>query len=101
MTDDGGPAFPKPCDECSHFPFDSKTLKDAACKAPQSGMSLRDWLAGMAITYIGYMKISSARLGIPIEEQDWTQAGIATMCYEIAEAMLAERKKHSEQETPP
>lgn len=49
-----------------------------------------------ALAYIGAMKTEAARAGVPIEEQDWTQAGIAEMAFDVADAMFAEYKKRSE-----
>ena len=81
MKDDGGPAFPRV--EGEHF-------------LGADGMSLRDWFAGMAITYVGNLKIESAREGVPLAENDWSQAGIATLAYDIADAMIAAREKSQE-----
>ena len=72
---DGAPAYPRP---------DNK------------GMSLRDWFAGMAIGYVGTLKIESARTGVPLLENDWSQKGIATLAFDIADAMLAERDRHED-----
>jgi hypothetical protein len=64
VHDDGGPAYPV---------FDM-----AKCQA--QGMTMRDWFAGQFLsTYVAD--------GIPKAEQ------IAAACYEMADAMLAERAK--------
>ncbi len=57
----------------------------------QDGMSLRDWFAGQALAGImARMEQSGFTLGI--ENGDWTcPAGDA---YDVAEAMLVERKKY-------
>jgi len=62
---DGGPAFPR-----SASAFDAY------------GMSLRDWFAGKAL----------AAYGAPFNE-DETRRDVASRCYEMADAMLAERSK--------
>lgn len=46
MIDDGGPAFAKPCDECSH------RCGNSECNAEQTGMSLRDYFASAAMQAI-------------------------------------------------
>lgn len=78
MTDDGGPAFPKPCDECSHQGCCGGA---PPCSAGQSGMSLRDWFAGMALS------------GNPQATED---DGYAAWAYKVADAMLAERQKRED-----
>jgi len=57
----------------------------------QDGMTLRDWFAGQALAGImARMEQSGFELGI--ENGDWTcPAGDA---YDVAEAMLAERKNY-------
>lgn len=50
------------------------------------GMTLRDWLAGQSLHYIGIVQGISMRNGNGIESKE-----IAEMCYEIADAMIAER----------
>jgi len=67
---DGGPAFPRE---------DYQTN----CAPGQQGMSLRDWFAGMALG--GYM-VSDLAVNGPMAAQ---------MCYEIADAMIAEREKEA------
>lgn len=58
---------------------------------PTEGMTLRDWFAGQALAGImARMEQSGFELGI--ENGDWTcPAGDA---YDVAEAMLAERRKY-------
>ncbi len=65
--DDGGQAFPM---HQNAYPF----------RMP--GMTLRDWFAGQALA--GYM-------GAP--EVPSTAGAIAFDCYDIADAMLAQRKE--------
>lgn len=78
MINDGGRAFP--ADPAIH------TLSDAECST-LSGMSLRDWFAGQAITGIcdDSLVRSGARVG--------TTRNAAEDAYAIADAMIAERKK--------
>lgn len=72
MKDDGGPAFP--------VAEDHKIASDLAWT---SGMTLRDWFAGqflVAIPHVG--------CGAELEFVD-----LASDCYKMADAMLAERAK--------
>jgi len=69
IKDDGGPAYPNVPDGAGD------TWDDW-----DKGMTLRDWFAGQFLsTYVAD--------GIPKAEQ------IAAACYEMADAMLAERAK--------
>lgn len=69
---DGGPAFP--C--CEHMNEVGDPIHYDC-----SGMSLRDWFAGMALDGI-------------IASGDQSKAGlIASWCYQLADAVLAEREK--------
>lgn len=70
---DGGPAFPVPD---SHYP-NGQTQYGA------SGMSLRDWFAGQAMT--GFISASTGR--------DVLAKLSADMCYQMADAMLAARER--------
>jgi hypothetical protein len=63
-TKDGGPAFP--------------LLDPTGSGLP--GMSLRDWFAGMALTSLK-------------EPTNRAESYLAHRCYELADAMLAERAK--------
>lgn len=79
--DDGGPAFP--------HPETAIELRDACGKPimtrvyyPSLGMSLRDYLAGQALNGL---------LSDP--EVDQIPSDLARAAYELADAMLAERKK--------
>lgn len=77
---DGGPAFPKPCDECSH----------AAGEHATYGMSLRDWFAGMALAN-DYVMAS--------DSNDTTRT--AKWAYALADAMLKVRARPGEPHAPP
>lgn len=66
---DGGPAFARP----------SQSLEDRA----QTGMSLRDYFAGQWV------------LGASQYWANTAPAKLATTAYEMADAMLAEREKHT------
>ena len=75
---DGGPAFPRPSSEAvdghgNHF-FPSA----------ETGMSLRDWFAGMALC--GINSCDEAYVGL--ESKD-----AANLAYDQADAMIAERNK--------
>jgi hypothetical protein len=67
---DGGPAFPFQC--------------QGATTGPEIyyGMSLRDWLAGQALA--GWVACPST---------DGKHSAAAQYCYQLADAMLAERAK--------
>jgi len=73
----GGPAFARPASEDKfneeHYP-------------PQSGMTLRDYFAGQAMS--GFIAHYSCLIGE--QARDDTRA---KRCYQIADAMLAERAK--------
>jgi hypothetical protein len=71
-TNDGGPAFP-------HTRIYCESPNDLMHQyVPMSGMSLRDWFAGQAL--------SSLRVG------DWTECKDgAQYCYDYADAMIAAR----------
>lgn len=72
---DGGPAFPP-----MHSPDNHP-----------SGMSLRDWFAGQALSCISFgMMKSGYEEGVPPAE---IYAGLSRASYGIADAMLAERSK--------
>ena len=82
----GGPAFPKPCDECSHDASD-------CYQVAQEGMSLRDWFAGQAL--IGQ---------VIRQELAWVAASSGPGClvetvmarraYDQADAMLKEAENN-------
>jgi hypothetical protein len=78
MTDTGGPAFP--------FVFD-----DTATRSRQiyTGMTLRDWFAGKAMTTMFYPAImESIRT-----DKDLDCDQVAAFAYTMADALLAERSK--------
>lgn len=87
--DDGGPAFPIPSDGRTH--------------GTESGMSLRDHFAGLAMQTIlnsdvaGYTLGScAARLGIPVAEYNFAKHWpiiVAMDAYVQADLMIAERAK--------
>ena len=70
---DGGPAFPVIDDERTRLPIYST-----------SGMTLRQWYAGMAMVGITASPKTVAKIS-PDE--------VAACAYEVADAMLAEREK--------
>jgi len=71
MTD-GGPAFPV---QVIHH----------------DGMFLRDWFAGMALTYVGYMLVE----GKLKHGEAYIDEQVAEISYDIADAMLKQREvKH-------
>ena len=70
---DGGPAFPQTAD--------SWPCSDDGGLVP-SGMSLRDWFAGKALDRVLNAALTSPNF---VENSE----GIGTMCYIIADTMLA------------
>ena len=75
MKDNGGPAFPRPH---SHEPLNESS--EMYPRDAQSGMSLRDWFAGMVLS-----RYSSENTG------QWTVDAVAADCYRQADAMIKER----------
>lgn len=74
--DDGGPAFPQPCDEtgaCSNNEFGQVG----------GGMTLRDYFAAKAMQ--AYLALDA--------ELSWPLAVHADSAYKVADAMLQERAK--------
>ena len=76
MSDDGGPAFPRPS-TVWNLPDGRQTGTE-----DQTGMSLRDWFAGQALAGMLADPEVDARTGL-----------IAIAAYQIADAMLKERSK--------
>lgn len=70
-VNDGGAAFPGPYSERALH-------RDFGMGAPQSGMSLRDWMAGQALASGDY--------------RDADEYAKAEQCYIMADAMLKARK---------
>lgn len=71
MNPNDFPAFPVP-EPCGYYTTGER----------KSGMTLRDWFAGMAIQAIGYHKW-----------REWPECDVAKLCYTLADAMMAEREK--------
>ena len=75
---DGGAAFPT-------LDFDVHSETGQVAHFSKGGMSLRDWFAGQALaTYEGFTKNQNGW-----QDPQYT----AECCYELADAMLAEREK--------
>ena len=77
--DDGGSAFPWP-------PVGTGDPRDGMAGG-SSGMSLRDYFAAAALD--AYLA------GRNIDQRDSFPAGVASICYSYADAMLAERSKRN------
>ena len=74
---DGGPAFP--CEGVSNTEIGKEGIQMIS-RLPANGMSLRDWFAGMALVDV------SKRGSNKTSE-------LAHYAYQIADAMIKERKK--------
>ena len=74
--DNGGPAFPQ-------APIKWNDGNGDCVATGSTGMSLRDWFAGMALQ--GFSSVPSI-----VDELPWDS--IASMSYDMADSMLAERK---------
>ncbi|WP_020372144.1 hypothetical protein [Rhizorhabdus wittichii] len=65
-------------------PENPRAFPSAAIDDQFGGMTMRDWFAGQALAgMVGHPKVTAASLGIHA----------AKRCYELADAMLAERAK--------
>lgn len=74
---DGGPAFPRP--------HSSGMDNERPYTAPaEGGMNLRDWFAGQSIV---------AAVARSADEPFQTAGDLAAYLYELADAMIAERRK--------
>ena len=81
-VNDGGPAFPRPM-----VGSDQAGTVDAGCE----GMTLRDWFAGQALMGLcaDYGRTTCAAEGV--------HENLAMVAHRIADAMLKEREKGSEE----
>jgi hypothetical protein len=83
--DDGGPAFPGAVPEFINHPVRGVVHRESVGMEAESGMSLRDWFAGQALSAFiiadGAQYMSKA-----IEKH-------SLIAYQQADAMLAERSK--------
>lgn len=85
--DDGGPAFPRHCSL-----REGQQWNDAHADSEGWGMSLRDWLAGMAMQ--GMSSQAESLYG------DDPYDNIADSAYVQADAMLAQRKVEPDGDKP-
>jgi hypothetical protein len=81
--DDGGPAFPRPIGNSGASDARAREVSGEAI-----GMSLRDYFAGQALVTGMQSDISQDDV-----VADKVATVIARRCYEIADAMIAERSK--------
>ena len=80
-VDLGGPAFPQ---------TEASWYRPPEDKLPvPSGMSLRDWFAGQALSGSRHSKWERA-------DDGETAEAVAKWCYRLADAVLAERRKATE-----
>jgi hypothetical protein len=77
--DDGGPAYPV----APHSEDDGVTM---ISRPGHPGMSLRDWFAGKALANGWRQMFTDPDEGVSYED-------IARYCFEMAEAMMAERER--------
>ena len=87
LPNDGGPAFPRTV----FLQSTGEAWSTTKMMLPQSGMTLRDWFAGMALStsaiFIGEREATPAEAAVEL----------AYFAHLIADAMLAEREKHADQ----
>ena len=80
---DGGAAFP------TYSVMPGYTGKPV--KIPVRGMSLRDWFAGQAV---GCFFLDKENMVVLMNNAGWPRHDmVASFCYGLADAMLAEREK--------
>ena len=94
---DGGPAFP----------IEGMSLIPGMAIVNATGMTLRDWFAGQAlkgiIEHLSWVELIAMHMEEdgedkrePTPQQEWAvKEGIAKAAYKLADAMLAERERHS------
>lgn len=90
---DGGPAFPR---DMLYPKLDGSVGKGFA---GWDGMSLRDWFAGQALTYLGATSVAHQRQWSRDFREPWEESPLpelANDAYRIADAMLAAREASDE-----
>jgi hypothetical protein len=95
--DDGGPAFPFTPNEQTILP---NGTWNQTYEPGESGMSLRDWFAGMALQGIVGSTVYVTAI-VTAEDADPPKIlqSFAANAYDIADAMIAERNKPTEDTT--
>ena len=83
--DDGGPAFPT--EQPVEFISDGRSIPLPHRYAFVGGMSLRDHYAALALVHFSSF--------ISMKHSASTAKIIAALCYDMADAMIAERKKRN------
>ena len=83
MSHKGEPAFP--------FEYTAEGNGPYGEKITHPGMSLRDWFAGKVL--LGCLSYSHCNESWGDYHNNSTDDGLASHCYRIADAMLAEREK--------
>ena len=78
MAKDGGPAF-------------GKFIKCGEVAISEGGLTVRDWFAGQALIQALAMEIVKRRS--MISPPPFDTDGVATACYDVADALLKEREK--------
>lgn len=85
---DGGPVFPG-----REYAYSEKLLPDDIIKLGRThGISLRDYFAAKAIQPVFDLHVENLLRGNKVCGKD----NLAQQCYELADAMLAEREKINE-----
>lgn len=85
ISKDGGPAFPR---GPFRYGLDGRILYEQKDQC-DPGMSLRDWLAGMALQGILTWD------GVSRKEDETHEGAASRVAYQYADAMIAERSKQS------
>lgn len=90
-TNDGGPAFPRPCGE-----FSKLGPGGGEYNTSEKGMSLRDWFAGMALQG-NLARMSDENFSETYAKHggsdDKVCAALARGSYKVADAMLKAREE--------
>ena len=71
------------------FPIQAYTRPNGDFQWEQEGMTLRDWFAGKALESHSY------HTSIPPDEEGYAEQ-VASLCYGIADAMIAEKNKEEQ-----
>lgn len=90
--DNGGSAFPIPGSEQGHIP---NGTWNQTYEPPTEGMSLMDWFAGKAMQVV--LEIRGEDKLSDIEHELRAGGNEAKIAYQIAEAMIAEKRRRGDE----